>query len=93
MSNMSELQIIDALVVSGRYGEAVEQLTGMIDSDPENAVLWFSRGKLLWRMGKHSAAMNDYAHAAELDPSSPAVHALEQAREIAGFFNPDLYNP
>ena len=33
------------------------------------------------------------ACASELDPSSPAAKALEQARDIAGFFNPDLYNP
>ncbi len=37
--------------------------------------------------------MTDYAYASELDPSSPAIKALEQARDIAGFFNPDLYNP
>ncbi len=90
---MSESQIIDSLVAAGKYEEAVEKLSEMMKCDPADASLMFRRGKLLWRMGKHSAAMNDYAHAAELDPSSPAVHALEQAREIAGFFNPDLYNP
>lgn len=87
------MQIIDDLVADGRLGEAVDKLTRMIGAAPGDASLLFKRGKILWRMGKHSAATGDYAHAAELDPSSPAVQALEQARDIADFFNPDLYNP
>ena len=37
--------------------------------------------------------MSDYSKATGLNPDSPAAMALEQARDIAGFFNPDLYNP
>lgn len=84
---------IDHLIASEQLEEAIAALSDAIASSKADASLYFTRGRLLWRIGKHSAAMSDYAHAAELDPSSPAVYALEQARDIAVFFNPDLYNP
>lgn len=51
------------------------------------------RGKLYWKLGNRAAATSSYAAAAELDPDSPAAAALEQARTIEAFFNPDLLNP
>lgn len=67
----------------------------IVGTDPVRAVadLYFRRGKLWWRLGNRSAATSDYAHAVALDPASPAVKALEHARDVADFFNPDLYNP
>lgn len=90
---MADLQIIDSLVESGEIGRAIDLLSEYISSSPRDAQLYFYRGRLNWRLGNRPAAMGDYARAVELDPASPAVHALEQAREIAAFFNPDLYNP
>ncbi|WP_304967895.1 hypothetical protein [Duncaniella muris] len=63
------------------------------DATPEIIQFVMDYGKLRWRMGDRSGAMGDYAKAVELNPDSPAVMALEQARDIADFFNPDLYNP
>ena len=90
---MADLQIIDSLVHSGDIEGAIRLLTEIINSTPGDATLYFYRGRLRWRIGKRSDAMGDYARAVEIDPASPAAHALEQAKEIAAFFNPDLYNP
>lgn len=82
-----------ALLDADRPREAVKILTGMIDGGQADAATLFLRGKALWRLGIRDAATNDYAAAAELDPGGPAARALENARDIADFFNPDIYNP
>lgn len=89
----TDLQEVDQLVRVGRLQEALSVINDMIERQPSEASLYFMRGKIYWKLGNHSAATGDYARAADIDPASPAVYALEQAREIAGFFNPDLYNP
>lgn len=82
-----------ALYESGHQAKALEALSQLIAAEPDNAEALFTRGKLYWRYGNRSAATTDYAHAAELQPDGPAARALEMARDIEAFFNPDLLNP
>ncbi len=94
MSYMDEnKQIIDAMIAEGRFAEAVKLIGEMISESPDSDSLYFNRGKLLWRLGDRAGAMSDYAKAVDLNPESPAAMALEQAYDVANFFNPDLYNP
>lgn len=81
------------LYESGRQAEAMAALSELIAAEPDNADALFARGKLYWRSGNRSAATTDYAHAAALQPDGPAARALEMARDIESFFNPDLLNP
>ena len=53
----------------------------------------YRRGRELWARGNRGQAMTEYAHAAELDPQSPAVTALKMANEIMDFFDPAQFNP
>ena len=71
----------------------IERLGSQLEADPLNDSLWFERGKLRWRLGDRSGATGDFARASELNPSGPATRALENAVDVADFFNPDLYNP
>lgn len=96
---MQDIKNIDNLVASGRFDEAIGMLSlgiagkeGMADAKAL-AEMYFRRGKLYWRLGRRSAATSDYVKASSLDADSPAVKALEQARDVEAFFNPDLYNP
>lgn len=73
--------------------QRINQLTKTIELHPDDDKAHFERGKLLWRMGRRADAMNDYSAAADINPSSPAAMALEQARDIDDFYNHDLYNP
>ena len=82
-----------AMLDADKPKEAVKILNRLIDTGDPDAEALFTRGKALWRMGIRDAATNDYAAAAELDPDGPAARALENARDIADFFNPDIYNP
>lgn len=72
---------------------SIKELTKKIESNPDDAVALFERGKLFWRLGRRSAAMTDYNAAIAIDPNSPAATALEQAQAIDDFYNHDLYNP
>lgn len=93
---MQDFEIIDRLVADGSLEDAVEQLSACIAaavSQDALAEMYFRRGKLYWRLGRRADATSDYAKASAIDPSSPAVKALEHARDVADFFNPDLYNP
>lgn len=95
---MHDTRYIDSLVASGRLEEALEAMTLGINgcgSDDKKTLadMYFRRGKLYWRLGRRADATSDYAKAADFDPESPAVRALENARDVEAFFNPDLYNP
>ncbi len=81
------------LISQGHYKKALELLDEIIRLEPTDDEAYFHRGKLKWRMGDRPGATGDYATAVSINPSSPAVTALEQARDVADFFNPDLYNP
>lgn len=87
---MATLQNIRQLMAADRLDEALSALGEMPEPTAESL---FLKGKVYWRMGRRSEATNCYMAAAALDPESPAVQALEQARDIESFFNPDLLNP
>ena len=90
---MSQISDLEALLASDRLDEAVAEATRLLGASPSDASLLFMRGKAYWRLGNRRAAMTDYAASAAIDPSGPASRALEHARDIAGFFNPDIFNP
>lgn len=84
---------IKVLLDGNEVEKVIEILTDVINYNPVDAEAFFLRGKAYWRMGLRSKAISDYASAEALDSNSPAALALEQAREIEDFFNPDLLNP
>lgn len=90
---MDRLDTVRSLASAGNLEEALAMLDSMIGEMPLSDVLLFERGKLRWRAGDRPGATSDYASAVRLNPDSPAARALEQARDVADFFNPDLYNP
>lgn len=98
-SKMGNNQIINQLIADGNLTDAIKLLTQLIEKAAEAedtdelGRLYFTRGKLYWRIGQRSEATTDYAHAAHLNPNGPAATALQQANDIAGFYNHDLYNP
>lgn len=90
---MVDPQIIEHLISSGSAAEAISILDGLIAEHPQCAQCRFLRGKAYWRLGEKGKAISDYEHASQLDPASPATQALDMARQIMDFFNPDIFNP
>lgn len=87
------LQKINELITLNRIDDAIKGLTDYIEQCPNSDEAYFIRGKLYWRVGDKRNAMCDYCKAVEINPSSPAKCALENAQAIQSFFNPDLLNP
>lgn len=73
--------------------QQLAELTAIIDAGKATADTFFERGRLNWKLDRRGAAMSDYETAAQLDPGSPAVQALEMAHQVMDFYNHDLYNP
>ena len=84
---------ITKLIAESNYDEAITTISQAIANGNGDDSLYFMRGKLYWKNGNRRKAMNDYAEAVRLNPDSPARIALEQAHDVARFFNPDLLNP
>lgn len=91
--NINLSAYVQQMIADNRLNDAVVRITSLLDADPNNAVLLFERGKLLWKVGRKADAMSDYAAAVQIDPSSPAATALQMARDVMDFYNRDLYNP
>ncbi len=53
----------------------------------------YELGKRYWAEDKRGAAITEYNTAAELDPESPAVTALQLINDIMDFFDPNQLNP
>ena len=90
---MSVFKKIEELINENRLNDALLLLNNEITQSQNNDKLYFTRGKLHWRLGNKSQAITDYEHAVDINPDSPARIALDNARDVIAFFNPDLYNP
>lgn len=89
---MDYLQKINELIEQNCITQAINLIDDILKSE-SNDELYFLRGKLYWRIGETSKAINDYNMAIALNPDSQARIALEQAVKIMDFYNTDLYNP
>lgn len=93
MKQLISAEAIDRAVMSGEYDEALGMLDHNVEVDGGNSNWWYLRGRVYWRLGNRGAAISDYEHAAQINPDSPAAHALQMARDVMDFYNPDLLNP
>lgn len=90
---MDIFEKVELMMERGDLIEALASLDQLVHDRPDDARALFMRGKVYWRMGNRARATANYASAAAIDPDGPAALALEHARDIDRFYNPDLYNP
>lgn len=90
---MLSLPNIQLLIDENRFDGAMGHLDQYIDRFPQDDEAYFMRGKLNWRMQRYPEAVTDFEHAVGINPGSGATHALELARDVFDFYNPDLLNP
>jgi len=71
--------------------KALDELITVNSADNQSMLL---RAKIYYKMQNWGKAMNDYALVLELDPDNQeAKSGLEMARNILGYFTPDMFNP
>ena len=62
-------QEITVLINNEEYEKAEQQLTKAIETEPDNAMLYYNRGYLFEQMDKGEQAVENYQKAAEIDPN------------------------
>ena len=90
---MTSLPNIQQLIDENRFAEATAEINLYITENTRDDEAFFLRGKLSWRQQNYAAAVTDFETAVSLNPESGARHALELARDVFDFYNPDLLNP
>lgn len=90
---MLSLPNIQQLIDENRFDEAMSHINLFIKESDADDEAFFIRGKLSWRLQNYSAAVTDFETAVSINPESGAQHALELARSVFDFYNPDLLNP
>lgn len=90
---MLSLQNIKRLIDNNSLDAAMRSLNEYVAAEPSDDEAFFVRGKLKWRLQDYAAAVTDFEQAVALNPESRARHALELARDVFDFYNPDLLNP
>lgn len=90
---MESLNTIKELINQGNTEQAIRQLDEMLQTDfPEKDEAYYLRGNAYRKQGNWQQALNNYKYAIDLNPDSPAQHALQMGMDILNFFNKDMYN-
>jgi regulator of sirC expression with transglutaminase-like and TPR domain len=73
---------------------SLDLLNEIVHLDPGNSDALMLRGLIFHRMQKWGEAINDFATVLELVPDhNEAKSRLEMAKNILGYFTPDMFNP
>jgi nicotinate-nucleotide adenylyltransferase len=82
------------LVEQNELSKPLEILNEQIQINSSDVELLLLRGRIHYKMQNWGDAMNDYSSVLELNPDHPeAKSGLEMARNILGYFTPDMFNP
>ena len=89
---MTDIQIAE-IIADATLEEARREVELALSVNAGDDRAYYCLGRVLWKYGHRSEAMAAYSAAVKINPDSKARHALEMAREVFDFFNPDLLNP
>ena len=74
--------------------KALEILNELILENPSDLHSLILRGRIYYKMQNWGNAMNDFATVLDFDPDNPeAKTGLQMAKNILGYFTPDMFNP
>ena len=83
-----QLRLATLYTMDSRPRRAIEVLSAVIDSDPQNAAVLRSRGDALLSVGDHNAAIEDYEEAIRALGSEEAVKSDPRlSEEASGLYN------
>jgi len=89
-----DIKELKQLVEQNELSRSLEILNERIQSDSNDVQALQLRSRIHYKMQKWGEAMNDFSSVLELEPDNPeAKSGLEMARNILGYFTPDMFNP
>jgi len=91
---MQKLESIKEWIDKEKYDDAQSALDEYVSS-PESLnkdEAYYLYGNICRKKSDWQGALNNYRHAADLNPKSPAVHAYRSILDILNFYNKDMYN-
>ncbi|MDR0895869.1 MAG: tetratricopeptide repeat protein [Prevotellaceae bacterium] len=89
-----ELTSIKELVDRGEVARAIRLLDDLVTVGvPPLDEAYYLRGNAYRKQGNWQQALNNYQHAIEINPQSPADQARRMVMDILNFYNKDIYNP
>lgn len=75
-----------------QLSQAEELLEKQLAVDPADHDAYYLLGNLHRKRGNWQEALQSYAHAIEINPESPAVHARKMINQIMDFYDKERYN-
>lgn len=94
MGKRIDITELKQLVEQNELSKSLEILNEHIQVNSFDVQTLLLRGRVHYKMQKWGDAMNDYSSVLELEPDNPeAKSGLEMARNILGYFTPDMFNP
>lgn len=73
---------------------SLETVNRYIEQDKEHKEALLLRARIKYKMQRWGDAMNDYYSVLEIDPENQeAISGIDMARNILGYFTPDMFNP
>ncbi|WP_294476084.1 tol-pal system YbgF family protein [uncultured Bacteroides sp.] len=92
---MEQIDNLKELINQGDVDAAIEQLDQLLQGNSvgkDKDMLFYLRGNAYRKKGDWKQALDNYQHAIDLNPNSPAVQARTMAMDILNFYNKDMFN-
>jgi tetratricopeptide (TPR) repeat protein len=88
------LEQVKDLIESNKLDEAQKLIQKSLDVDSSSEALYFYLGQIYYRQQKWGEAINAYHQVLELNPDHKEAQSnIEMAKNILGYFTPDMFNP
>lgn len=89
-----QLHQAKAYFESGELASSLEILNDLIRQKQCVTDAFLLRGLIYYRMQKWGDAINDFGAVLEIEPDqAEAKSRMEMAKNILGYFTPDMFNP
>lgn len=86
------LKEITELIEGCQLEKAEKRLQGELTTHPDDDTIYYLLGNVQRKRSHWKEALQFYAHAIELNPESPALHAREMIVQIMDFYDKERYN-
>ncbi len=90
---MEQLTTIKELIEQGHVDQAIRALNELLQADCNaKDQVYYLLGNAYRKQGNWQQALNNYQHAMDYNPDSPARQARQMVIDILEFYNKDMFN-